>query len=369
MARPDILGVGIVGLNAERGWAATGHVPALRKIPGLELRAASASTLFNAKLAAERHGVPNACADAAELAAHPEVDLVVITVKVAHHAELVGQALAAGKLVLCEWPLGNGTAEAEAMTADAAARGVGAWVGLQAWASPVIRYAADLIAAGEIGEVLSTTMVAVGEQWGATVPAGNEYLIDTANGATMLSIPFGHAADALARTLGEFVEVSATTATRRPVVQQAATGEDLAMSAADQIAVTGVLAGGAIVSVHFRGGTTRDQRFHWVISGTKGELVLAGKHGHLQFGLVELFRAGPEDKTLQAVEVPGGYERVAAERGGIAYPVAQAYAGLLRDLDDGGVRTPTFADAVTRHRMLDAVERAAATGARQRLAG
>ena len=110
------LGVGIVGLSAERGWAGTAHVPAIRALPGLELRAASASSAASGKLAAEKHGVPIACADAAELAAHPDVDLVVITVKVPYHAELVGHALANGKQVLCEWPLGNGTAEAEALT-------------------------------------------------------------------------------------------------------------------------------------------------------------------------------------------------------------------------------------------------------------
>jgi predicted dehydrogenase len=359
------VGVGIVGLSAERGWAGTAHVPAIRALPGLELRAASASTPARGRLAAEKHGVPIACADAAELAAHPDVDLVVITVKVPYHAELVGHALAHGKQVLCEWPLGNGTAEAEAMTAQAEAAGVGAWVGLQARSTPALRYAADLIATGEIGEVLSTTLVGVGESWGPTVAPASEYLLDPANGATMLTIPFGHAVDVLAWTLGEFSEISATMATRRSTVHHAVSGEAMTMTAPDQIAVTGTLAGGAVVNVHFRGGTTRDQRLRWTISGTEGELVFAGTHGHLQFGMGELWRAKSDDKVLSPVEIPGGYELVAQGRGGPAYTVAQAYAGLLRDLEDGGRRTPTFADALVRHRMLDCVVRAAATGTRQ----
>lgn len=359
------LGIGIVGLSAERGWAGTAHVPAINAIPGLELRAASASSAASGKLAADKHRVPIACADAAELAAHPDVDLVVITVKVPYHAELVGHALAHGKQVLCEWPLGNGTAEAEALTAQAAAKSLGAWIGLQARATPAIRYAADLVADGEIGELLSTTMVGVGESWGPTVPPANEYLIDLANGATMLTIPFGHAVDALAWTLGEFAEISATLATRRSIVHHASTGEAMTMTAPDQVAVNGTLANGAVFSVHFRGGTTRDQRLRWVITGSEGELVLAGQHGHLQFGMVELLRATGEDKVLSPVEIPGGYELVPQGRGGPAYTVAQAYAGLLRDLEDGGHRTPTFADALVRHRMLDAVVRADETGTRQ----
>ncbi|WP_019876066.1 Gfo/Idh/MocA family protein [Sporichthya polymorpha] len=365
---PAPLGVGIVGLSAARGWAGTAHVPAIRAIPGLELRAASASSAASGKAAAEAHEVPIACADAAELAAHPDVDLVVITVKVPYHAELVRHAIAHGKKVLCEWPLGNGTAEAEALTAEAAERGVDAWVGLQARATPAIRHAADLIATGEIGEVLSSTLVGVGGEWGGSVRPGGEYLIDAANGATLLTVPVGHAVDALAWTLGEFAEVAATVTTRQPTVHHVETGEAMTMTAPDQVAITGTLANGAVVNVHFRGGSTRDQKLRWIISGTQGELVFAGVHGHLQFGMVELLKATGDDKVLSPVEIPGGYELVPHGRGGPAYTVAQAYAGLLRDLDDGGHRTPTFADALRRHRMLDAVQAAADTGTRQRCA-
>jgi predicted dehydrogenase len=357
------LGVGLIGLSAERGWAAAAHVPALWAVPGVELVACSASTLDNARLAAAKHDVPVACADAVALAEHPDVDLVVVTVKVPHHAELVGHALAAGKRVLCEWPLGNGTAQAEAMAA-AAAGGPGAWVGLQARACPALHLLADLIRAGEIGEVLSTTLVSVGEQWGPTVPAGNEYLLDPANGATMLSIPFGHAVDALTHILGEFTEISATMATRRTRVT-AANGSPLAMATPDQIAVNGTLDNGAVASIHVRGGRTAGLRFHWEITGSDGEFVVVGKHGHLQFGLIEVFRS-TDGRPLEPVWVPHEYEATPGDPSSLSYTVAQAYAGLVKDVNDGGHRTPTFADAVVRHRMLDAVERAAATGTRQR---
>uniref|UniRef100_UPI0015F0CB56 Gfo/Idh/MocA family oxidoreductase n=1 Tax=Pseudonocardia pini TaxID=2758030 RepID=UPI0015F0CB56 len=110
----DRIGVGVVGLSAGRGWAATAHLPALRALPELfSVRASSASSPESGRAGAEAHGVPHACADVRELAEHPEVDLVVVTVKVPEHERLVGDALAAGKAVLCEWPLGNGTAEAE----------------------------------------------------------------------------------------------------------------------------------------------------------------------------------------------------------------------------------------------------------------
>lgn len=357
------LGVGIIGLSAERGWAAVAHVPALRSVPGIELRAASASSPANAKLAAHRHGVPIACDDAESLATHPDVDLVVVTVKVPRHSELVGHALRAGKKVLCEWPLGNGTAEAEAMTTYAAARELNAWVGLQALASPAIRYTADLVAQGAIGEVLSTTLVSAGEEWGPTVRAGNEYILDATNGASMLTVPFGHTSAAMALVLGEFADLTAVVATRRPTVRTA-DGADLPMTAPDQIAISGTLTGGAVASIHVRGGKPSGLRFHWEITGTEGELVLTGRHGHLQFGLVDLHRAAAGE-ALTPVEIPAHYTRVPGDPTSMSFSVAQAYAGLLADLDDGGHRTPTFADAVRRHRLLDTIERAAATGTRQ----
>jgi predicted dehydrogenase len=46
--------------------------------------------------------------------------------------------------------------------------------------------------------------------------------------------------------------------------------------------------------------------------------------------------------------------------------VAEAYARFARDYREGTHLCPTFDDAVTRHRMLDAIETAAATGQRQR---
>ena len=49
--------------------------------------------------------------------------------------------------------------------------------------------------------------------------------------------------------------------------------------------------------------------------------------------------------------------------------VAQAYARFARDYREGTHLCPTFDDAVTRHRMLNAIETAAATGQRHTLRG
>jgi predicted dehydrogenase len=68
--------------------------------------------------------------DAGAMARRPEVDLAVVAVRVPHHHALVSAVLRAGKPVCCEWPLGNGLAEAEEMAGLAEASGVKDFIGL-----------------------------------------------------------------------------------------------------------------------------------------------------------------------------------------------------------------------------------------------
>ena len=106
------LGVGVIGASPGKGWASTTHVPAIRSVPDLELVAVCTSRKESASEAQSQFAVPFAFADPAELIAHPAVDLVVGSVRVPRHFELVSAAIEAGKAILCEWPLGNGLDEA-----------------------------------------------------------------------------------------------------------------------------------------------------------------------------------------------------------------------------------------------------------------
>jgi predicted dehydrogenase len=371
---PAPIGVGIVGLSATGGWAGTAHVPALAALPdAYELRALSASSAESAKAAGEKFGVPLAFGSVEELVERDEVDMVVVTVKVPLHRELVMSALAAGKIVLSEWPLGTGTTEAEEMAAFAQSRKLPGFVGLQARSAPPVRYLRDLVADGYVGRVLSTSVVASGRGWGATFDHRSGYLLERANGATMLSIPFGHTADGLASVLGEFTELSATTATRRTEVRDEETGQPAPTNVDDQIAVTGTLESGAVASVHFRGGIARSTNFLWEINGTEGDLLVTGGSGHLQLGQVAIHGARGNNAELAELPVPACYDAIvpalATARDTVAYTVAHAYAQLRADLAEGTRTVPDFTHAVRHHRLLDHVQQAAITGERQRVSG
>lgn len=359
--------VGIIGLSAKRGWASTAHLPALREVGGFEVVALSASSKESAAAAGAAHGVDLAFGDHRELVERPEVDLILVTVKVPTHLELVGAAVAAGKDVFCEWPLGLNLAEAEKMRDAAAAAGVRAFVGLQARSLPLVRYVADLIAGGEIGEVLSSTLVGSGDRWGPSVPPEVLYLIERDCGATMLTIPVAHTLDGVFRCLGEPTELSAVTATRRPTVAVDGRQERARMTAEDQIAIAARLGDGIVFSAHYRGGRSPGTNFLWEIEGSERTLVLEGRSGHLQYGMVDL-RIGPVGGgELEPLEIPAEYEAAGPERGTLPYAVGQAYARLREDLSEGTDSAPTFDDAVIRHGTVAAIESAARDGAAVRI--
>src|SRR5712691_5354324 len=153
------LGVGIIGVSPVRGWAATAHIPALRALPNYEIRALSAHTAGSARAVGEVFGVSAVFWDHEQLVTRPDIDVVAVTVRAPLHRELVSAALAAGKAVYCEWPLGRDLDDARAMAALATEQGVRTAVGLQARQAPAIRFVQQLLGDGYVGEVLSTTMV------------------------------------------------------------------------------------------------------------------------------------------------------------------------------------------------------------------
>src|SRR6266480_7674363 len=265
------LGVGIIGVNPAWGWAATAHIPALRALPNYEIRALSATSAEAASAAGEAFGVAAVFSDHRKLIAQPDVDVVAVTVKVPHHLELVSAALAAGKAVYCEWPLGRDLDVARAMAALAAEQGVRTIVGLQGRQAPAIGFVQELLSDGYVGEVLSTTTVGVSVASHSVVQA-NAYMLDETNGANALTIAVGHSLDTLSYVLGEFADLSAVSALRRPLMTIEETGEQIMKTAADQIAVIGTLTSGAIASVHIREAVAGGTGFLWEINGTDGTL-------------------------------------------------------------------------------------------------
>jgi len=153
---------------------------------------------------------------------------------------------------------------------------------------------------------------------------------------------------------------------RRKSFTVSGTGERKPMAADDQVAVSGLLEGGAAFSIHYRGGGSRGTNLLWEINGTEGDLQVTADGGQAQIFELTVRGGNGAQPSLEVLPVPEGY-RWARRLPGPGTNVAQAYAHFARDYREGTHLCPTFADAVTRHRMLNAIETAAATGQRQRL--
>src|SRR5213592_3024260 len=170
------LGVGIIGVSPHRGWAATAHIPGLRALPNYEIRALSMHSAESARTLGEVFGVRGVFSDHEQMVTQPDIDVVAVTVKAPRHRELVEAALAAGKAVYCEWPLGRDLDDARAMAALAAEQGVRTAVGLQARHAPAIEFVQELLGDGYAGEILSTTMVGLSVP-GDVVGQPNAYML------------------------------------------------------------------------------------------------------------------------------------------------------------------------------------------------
>jgi predicted dehydrogenase len=362
---PNKIRVGIVGASANRGFASISHIPALKGMPDFEIVAVCGSRQDSAEATAKHYGARLAFADAAKMAAHPDVDLVTVSVKVPDHYVPVMAAIDAGKHVYCEWPLGRNTEEAIRLRDAAETKGICHAVGLQGQVSPAINYVKDLIAAGHIGRVLCGTLFVNAGNWGKTLDRA--YQADFANGANLMTITGGHNLDALCHCLGEFRELSAFAVSQRDHIPLDGTGEMIAKDVPDQLIVSGVVDGGAVVSVQVRGGMTRGRAFLFEIHGEDGDLVLAATtRDSTQRQELTVQGARGKDAKLADMPIPAKYRWVPdTVPQGSAYNVAQLYARLGQGIREGNPISPGFDAAVTRHQLLDMITRAATTGQKQ----
>jgi len=358
--------VGIVGLSPQRGFASIAHIPALHALSDFEIAAVCTTRQESADAAARHFGIALAFSNAEDLARHPGVDLVTVTVKVPDHYRPVMAAINAGKHVYCEWPLGRNTAEAQQMLDAAERKGVRHAVGLQGQWSPTVDYVRDLVTDGYVGKVLTATLIGCAPNWATTLDRA--YQADFANGANLMTITGGHQIDALCHCLGEFRELSAFAVSQRDRIVTDDQGE-VALTSPDQLAVSGILHSGAVVSFQIRGGMTRGTEFLFEIHGTEGDLAVASTTGgSMQRQELSLHGAQGKGTRLAEMPIPAKYRYVPENTpANSPYNVAQLYARLANSIRNGTPASPGFDAAVKRHRLIDAIVRASTTGQKQRL--
>lgn len=194
--------VGIIGLspakefNGGGTWTAAVHLPALQSLPEkYTIVALANSSVESAKKSAAAHNLPTsvkAYGNAQDLANDPDVDLIVVSVRVGKHYELVKPALLNKKRVLVEWPLAATTEQYEELAQLASDYGVETVVGAQARAAPAIQKLKEILASGEIGTVISSTAIIASTFKTDVFPEDIKYILDFSSGGNEFTIGFGH---------------------------------------------------------------------------------------------------------------------------------------------------------------------------------
>lgn len=144
----DPLRIGLVGTGA----ISTQHLEAIEALPSTRLTAVASASSERARATGEAHGVPWTT-DLGELLARDDVDAVAICSPSGLHPAQALAALRAGKHVLIEKPIALTVADADAVIAEARARGLVAAMVSQRRFEPAVRALKSAVDAGALGRV------------------------------------------------------------------------------------------------------------------------------------------------------------------------------------------------------------------------
>ena len=214
-----VIGAGIAGRAHAAAYRTAATLYGLDR-PAVRLVAVADPNRPLAGDVARRYGYQRAEPGWQAVAAAPDVDAVSVAAANHLHREMAEGLLAAGKHVLCEKPLADSYADAQAMTAAAATSGLVAAVGYTYRRSPAISAVGQLLAAGELGEIIQFS----GRYWedyglDPATPLSWRYQGSTGSGA--LADLGSHLVDIAEQLCGPIAMVSGamvrTAVTERPV--------------------------------------------------------------------------------------------------------------------------------------------------------
>ncbi|MFH9174313.1 Gfo/Idh/MocA family protein [Streptomyces albogriseolus] len=374
--RIGMVGYAFMGAAHSQGWRTVGRVFELPLRP--EMAVICGRDADAVRAAADRHGWAEAETDWRALVERDDIDLVDICTPGDSHAEIALAALAAGKHVLCEKPLANTVAEAEAMARaaqEARERGQAAMVGFNYRRVPATALARRMVEEGRIG-TLRHVRVAYLQDWlvDPQFPLTWRLRREQAGSGSLGDLG-AHIVDLAQHLAGErLAGVSALTETfvrERPLPTAPSSGL-AAVSAAgtgpvtvdDAAVFTGRFASGALASFE----ATR------YATGRKNALriELNGERGSLAFDLERLNELEYHDGTGDAAH--GGFRRILVTEPdhpyldawwppghglGYEHTFAHQARDLVHAVAEGRSPEPSFADGLQVQRVLAAVEESA----------
>lgn len=334
-----------------------------------ELVCVVASTPQRGPAEAAALGFARAAAGWQDVVADPGVDIVVVNTPNHLHAPVALAAIAAGKAVHCEKPLGLTGAEALAMARAAQASGVATMVGFNYRQNPACTLAREIIAGGELGEIYSARGTHC-EDWAAdpSVPLGWKTRRATA-GYGALGDVGSHITCILEYLLGPIARVNGTVRTvhpRRPVA--AGSPEMVNIETDDEARFLVEFASGVAGSIEAsRVAVGRQMALTYEITGTRGALYFSQErmselqlyqwdgHSRARAGFRTLL-IGPEHPDY------GRFNQGPGHGLGFNDQKIVECARFMQAIRDGTRASPDFADAAHVNLVLDAVLQSSSGG-------
>lgn len=151
--RIGLIGSGFMGKTHALGFRAVGAVFEMPVEPVLEMLADVDADA--AAVAARKLGFTRSTGDWQALVRDPSIDIVDITTPPTLHHRMALAAASAGKHIYCEKPLAPNAALAQEMAEAAERAGVKTQVGFNYLKNPMLALAREIIATGELGEIVS----------------------------------------------------------------------------------------------------------------------------------------------------------------------------------------------------------------------
>lgn len=380
--RVAMIGYGFMGAAHSQGWRTAPRFFDLPAEPVMSVIVGRDAV--RVEDARRRFGWQRAETDWRAVIDDPDIDVVDICTPGDSHAEIAIAALDAGKHVLCEKPLANTVAEAEAMTAAAeraAARGSRSMVGFSYRRVPAIGFARRLVQEGRLGAIRQVRALYL-QDWLRDEDGPMTWRLDkTLAGSGSLGDIGAHAVDLVEHLTGsQLGAVSGTLATfveERPLLGEGvglsgtASTERGTVTVDDAAWFTARLAGGEADGAIGAFEATR------YATGRKNSLriELSGSRGAIAFDLEEMNELQFYDATAPAGEQ--GFTRIIVTEPehpymanwwptghaiGYEHAFSHEVVDLVTAIASGTDPEPSFADGLHIQRVLDAVERSAADG-------
>ncbi len=363
-----MVGYGFMGRTHSNAFSQVNHFFDVPYQP--VLKAVCARNAERAEAFAARWGYESVETDWRRLVESPHIDLIDIASPNDTHAEIAIAAAKAGKMVMCEKPLGRNAAEGEAMVKAVEAAGVPNMVWYNYRRVPAVTMARELIDEGRLGKIFHYRAKFL-QDWtiSSDLPQGGEGLwrLDVSvAGSGVTGDLLAHCIDTALWLNGGIDEVSAMTETFIKQRKHNLTGKVEPVGIDDASAFLARFQNGSLATFE----ATRYARGHKALY----TLEINGEHGSIAWDLHDLHRlqffdhrdAGRE-RGWRSIHVTDGdhpYMKhwwVPGLQIGYEHTFIHQAADFLIAAAAGQSASPTFRDALQTDYVTDAVLESAAS--------